>query len=300
MKVENISAKTIDFFKRNKKRIVCTGLLAGAISLPFDEAIMEEHDNAEFTRLMNTPKVEQTVDYQAPKATDPVTIPTKDGRVATFEERFDDYAPEPIELDEMMVSTTSGEKEYKVDLSNDESIGEVVSNISKQLSNENVEVGDTFVITTPWVKSPNYSVTTPEPASPRKQAPIENVREYQRTIYTIRPNAQFNRDYFEKKFLNVNFGLDYNKIVEYFRVGDAEHVFDVIDEQEERIVVDEQEEKDLNTGYFSLNVNGEDVKIAVRTKEAENSETKIAVITIILGLAFVILVRGTEIYIRGY
>lgn len=99
-----------------------------------------------------------------------------------------------------------------------------------------------FTVTTEWKKTDNYS---------DGKGPAKENREYQRTIRRMTIDENFNEDYFKEDYLKMLRTVENNKY---------ENVFKVIEEMDEIIVVDKNEENKLEKTYWTLEVEGTNIK----------------------------------------
>ena len=99
-----------------------------------------------------------------------------------------------------------------------------------------------FTVTTEWKKTDNYS---------DGKGPAKENREYKRTIRRMTIDENFNEDYFKD---------DYRKMLRTVEENKYENVFKVIEEMDEVITVDKNEENKLEKTYWTLEVEGTNIK----------------------------------------
>ena len=116
---------------------------------------------------------------------------------------------------------------------------------SQKLDERNFSISNqaemlTFTIASPWQKL---------------STDLDNkTRQYQRKVYTIKPNSTIDIEY----FINQNGELDYAKIIEFYRSGEILKAFDVLDEKVETIEVDAKSENLLNLTGYDIAISGVD------------------------------------------
>ena len=288
MKVENVSVKTIEFFKKNGRRIVCTGLVAGSLVIPFDEAITEEHDAEMYEvphkqtqqfdedfKTLATMTDKEFGDYVAEHAY------KGDGSIEftlpIVEERYDDYAPN-IELDlknidgasniqdtsenkNVKVTVSTSDDSVELDVSPKDNPQDVIDKSKDELFNllkeksSNVGQKDLIIV----FRGLHKQVNNPETDSVYKT--------YVRKVYRLKLNSDY---------MNMNDEAEYEKLLQEIYNNGITNAFTILEETEEKVLIpvhtgkyssiyDETDRERHGIGHVSLDVEGTDIHVYLDT-----------------------------------